>query len=179
MSPSGPSLHGLMARFPDAGALLAAARGWPGGRDRLRAYSPFPVPGLDEALGLARDRLGWWALAGALFGGLSGLGIQWYSAVIDYPINVGGRPPFSLPAFLPIMVILTLFWGGAATALGFFVGSRLPRLYHPVFNVPDFDDASRDGCFLRVRAGGADFDIEWARARLQELGAESVEEVAP
>ena len=83
MSSSTPGLYGLMARFPDADGLLAAARDWPGDRGRLRAYTPFPVPGLDEALGLRPDGLGWWALAGALFGGLSGLGIQWYSAVID------------------------------------------------------------------------------------------------
>jgi hypothetical protein len=170
-------LYGLMARFPDAGDLLAAARAWPGDRARLRAYTPFPMPELDQALALAPDRLGWWALAGALFGGLSGLGIQWYSAVIDYAINVGGRPPFSLPAFLPITVILTLFWGAAATTLGYFLGNRLPRLSHPVFAAPGFADASRDGFFLLVRADGDDFDAQQAGALLKDLGAESVREV--
>jgi hypothetical protein len=177
MSQSGSALYGLMARFPDADGLLAAVRDWPSDLGRPHAYTPFPLPGLDEALGLAPDRLGWWALAGGLFGGLSALGIQWYSAVIDYPINVGGRPPFSLPAFLPITVILTLFWAAAATALGYLIGNRLPRLSHPVFGAPGFADATRDGFFLLVRAGGESFNAEQAGARLAALGAESVQEV--
>jgi len=177
MSESRSRLHGLLARFSDADGLLAAARDWPGDRGRLRAYTPAPVPGLAEALGLPPDRLAWWTLAGGLFGGLSALGIQWYSAVIAYPINVGGRPPFSLPAFLPIIVILTLFWGAAATALGYFIGNRLPRLSHPVFAAHGFEDASRDGFFLLVRAGGEDFDAGRASAQLEALGAESVQEV--
>ena len=177
MSASDRDLYGLMARFADAGGLVSAARTLQNDGGRLTAYTPFPVPGLAEALGLAPDRLKWWALVGALFGGLSALGIQWYSAVINYPINVGGRPPFSLPAFLPIIVTLTLFWGAAATILGYFLGNRLPRLHHPVFDVPDFGDASRDGFFLLIRAGDDNFDAERAAARLQELGAESVQAV--
>jgi hypothetical protein len=177
MSASDQDLYGLMARFADADGLLAAARVLRHDGRRLSAYTPFPVPGLADALGLAPDRLKWWALAGALLGGLSGIGIQWYSAVLNYPINVGGRPPFSLPAFLPITVTLTLFWGAAATTLGYFLGNRLPRLHHPVFAVPDFADASRDGFFLLIHAGGDDFDARGAGARLRQLGAESVQEV--
>ena len=178
MSASGSTLYGLIARFPDVDRLLAAARDWPYDLDRLHAYTPFPVPGLEEALRLPPDRLAWWALFGGLFGGLSALGIQWYSAVIDYPINVGGRPAFSLPAFLPIVVILTLFWGAAATTLGYFIGNRLPRLSHPVFAAPGFTNASRDRYFLLVRSSSEDFDAEEVGARLWGLGATAVQEVS-
>jgi hypothetical protein len=145
--------------------------------DAVEAYSPFPIEGLPEALRLGKDRVSPWSLGGALFGLLSGFLIQTYSAVPDYPINVGGRPPFSWPAFLPASVILTLFWGAFGTLLAFFLLSRLPRLYHPVFNVPDFGAASGDGCFLLIRAHDPDFDPERARAWLREAGAERVEAV--
>jgi hypothetical protein len=158
-------IYGVMGRFPSAAQLVEAARRSRAEFETVEAYSPFPIEGLREALRLGKDRVSLWALVGGLVGLLSGFLIQTYSAVVDYPINVGGRPPFSWPAFLPASVIVTLFWGAFGTVLGFFLLSRLPRLYHPVFNVPDFGAASRDGYFLLIRA--------W----LREAGAEPVEEV--
>lgn len=173
-----PELYGLMGRFPDAGRLVTAAgqcrEDFPG----LEAYSPFPMPELSRALALGPDRVSRWALAGAVFGAVSGFLVQYWTAVVDYPIDVGGRPLFSWPAFLPIVILLTLFWGSAATALGMFVLDRLPRLYHPVFNAPGFDEASRNGFFLVIRADEPAFDGVRIRARLRDLGAESVEEIA-
>lgn len=169
--------YGLMGRFADADQLVRAARACREDFPAVEAYSPFPVPGLARALALGPDGIRLWALAGALFGALSGFFIQYYSAVVDYPIDVGGRPLFSWPAFLPIVVLLTLFWGAAGTVLGMFVLDRLPRLHHPVFNVAQFADASRDGFFLVIRAEDPAFDAALVGERLRELGAEAVEEV--
>ncbi len=171
--------YGLMGCFADADGLVEAARACREDFRAVEAYSPFPVPGLARALALGPDGVRLWALAGALFGALSGFFVQYYSAVVDYPLDVGGRPLFSWPAFLPIVVLLTLFWGAAGTVFGMFVLDRLPRLNHPVFNVPQFGRASRDGFFLVIRADDPAFDAARVRQRLRELGAESVEEVAP
>ena len=170
-------LYGVMGRFPDADRLVEAARRSRVEFKTVEAYSPFPIEGLPEALRLGKDRVSPWALAGGLFGLLSGFLIQTWSAVVDYPINVGGRPPFSWPAFLPASVILTLFWGAFGAVLGFFLLSRLPRLYHPVFNVPGFAAASRDGYFLVILADDPAFDPERARAWLRDAGAQPIEEV--
>jgi hypothetical protein len=174
-----PACYGVLGRFPDASALLHAVQACRAEFPRLEAYSPCPVPGLSQALGLAPDRTPRFALAGALFGLLSGFLIQYYTGVIDYPVNVGGRPDFSWPAFLPITVILTLLWGAVGAVFGLFRLVRLPRLYHPVFNVPSFADASRDGYFLVICATSPDFDAQCGTARLQSLGATGVVEVNP
>lgn len=179
MSTPQRACYGVMGRFPDAAALLQAVQVCRGEFPRLEAYSPCPVNGLAEALGQARDRIPRFALAGALFGLLSGFLIQYYSGVIDYPINVGGRPDFSWPAFLPITVILTLLWGAVGAVFGLFLLLRLPRLYHPVFNVPEFAEASRNGYFLVIRAAAPGFDVQRSTARLHALGATGVVEVSP
>lgn len=171
--------YGVMGRFADADALVAAARECRRDYRLLEAYAPFPVPGLTAALGRGGDRLWGWTLGGALFGGLSAFAIQYWTAVIDYPLDVGGRPHFSWPAFLPIIILLTLFWAGAGTTLGLLVLNRLPRLHHPLFAAPDFAAASRDGFFLVVRCDGPDFDTDAAGKRLAALGAEAVTEVPP
>lgn len=172
-------LYGVMGRFADAEGLLSAVRAC---RDEyeyqaLEAYTPFPVPEISKLLSPGSDPLPLWALAGGLFGALSGFVIQSYSAVVNYPINVGGRPLFSWPAFLPATILLTLFWGAAGATLGMFWLSRLPKLYHPVFNVADFADASRDGFYLVIRSHDPAFSEAAVRRRLEQLGAATVSEV--
>lgn len=172
-----PASYGLIARFADADALLHAARRLRDDYHRLEAYSPYPVAGLDAALALGPNRVPVFAFVGALFGALSGFLIQHYSAVIDYPFNIGGRPPFSWPAFLPITVILTLLWTGVGAVVGLFVLNRLPRLHHPIFDAPAFAEASRNGFFLVVRAEDPAFDPERIRQQMAALNANLIEEV--
>ncbi|HSO07637.1 MAG TPA: DUF3341 domain-containing protein [Pelomicrobium sp.] len=169
--------YGLAGRFADADALLAAARLARSRYPRLEAYAPFPVDGLAEATGLRASGVRWFALAGGVFGGVSGFLVQWYTLVIDYPINVGGRPLESWPAFVPIAFILTLLWTGVGAVAGLLALSRLPRLHHPAFGVPDFEEASRAGFFLLVRADGAAFAPDAVRALLRDAGALAVDEV--
>mgnify|MGYP000465472153 CR=1 FL=1 len=166
--------YGLLARFDSSEALLAAARSVRGaGYHRLEAHAPFPVPGLAEALqfrevGVRRISLA----AGLVTAGFAYL-LQWYTAVIDYPIVVGGKPLDSWPAFLPITFAVGIFNAVMGAAITMLVKNRLPHFYHPVFNCDDFADASADGFFLSVRGGEAD-QVE---ALLRDCGARSVWEL--
>lgn len=169
---------GLLAEFPDAGALTRAARAArAAGYTRLDAYSPFPHEGLAEAVGFHRTRLGWAVLGAALTGALVGYLIQWWTMAVDYPVNVGGRPLNSWPAFVPITFELMVLFAALTAVVGAIVGSGLPRPHHPVFAVPAFERATTDGFFLSIEASDERFDPERTRAFLVRLGAMEVSDV--
>ena len=150
------TLYGVMAEFATPEALLAAVRrAREAGYERVEAYAPFPVEGLAEATGMKRNWVPPIVLAGGLVGGLGGYFMQWYSAVVSYPINSGGKPPHSWPEFIPVTFELTVLAAAIAGVLGMLFLNGLPRLTHPVFNVREFDLASRNRFFLCIRAEGA------------------------
>lgn len=163
-------LWGLLAEFATADALLAAAEAArKAGYTRIEAYAPFHVDGLAEAVGFPRNRVALVTLLGALLGGLLGYGMQWYSAVVDYPLNVGGRPLHSWPMFVPVTFETTILGGALAAFAAVIVGNRLPDLAHPVFEAPDFDLAMRNRFFLCLRADDPRFDAGEAAAWLDGL----------
>jgi hypothetical protein len=168
------STAGLLAQFADAQQLLAAAeRLRESGYRSLDAHTPFPIPGLAEALGLGESRLPWYALAGGLTGGSLGYFMLWYSAVIDYPINVGGRPLHSWPAFIPITFELSVLSTAFTILFVLLFKSRLTQLHQPIFTVPEFKlDETR--FFLSVGAGDPAFDTERTRAELEALQPEAI-----
>ncbi len=146
------SLYGVMAEFASPEDLKAAAeKARAAGCRRVEAYAPFPVEGLAEAVGMKRNRVPPIVLAGGLAGGLGGYFMQWYSAVISYPINSGGKPPHSWPEFIPVTFEMTVLAAAIAGVIGMLALNGLPRLRHPVFNVPQFDLASRNRFFLVIR----------------------------
>jgi hypothetical protein len=160
-------LWGLMAEFASADELLAAAEAArETGYTRIEAYAPFHVEGLAEAVGFKRNRVALVTFVGALLGGLAGYFMQWYSAVIDYPINVGGRPLHSWPMFVPVTFELTVLGGALAAFAAVIVGNRLPDLANPVFEAPDFDLAMRNRFFLCLRADDPRFDAQQSAAWL-------------
>jgi hypothetical protein len=160
------SVWGLMAEFATADELLAAAHAaHDAGYRRAEAYTPFHVDGLAEALGFTRSRVPFFTFLGGLAGGVGGYVLQWYSAVRDFPIDVGGRPLHSWPMFVPVTFEMAVLGGAFAAVLAMLVGSGLPRLRHPVFNAPDFDLATRHRFFLCLRCDDPAFDAEGA-ARL-------------
>ncbi|HEV6968271.1 DUF3341 domain-containing protein [Roseateles sp.] len=161
-------LWGVMAEFATADALLAAARAArEAGYGHVHAYSPFAIEGLAEAVGFPRSRVPAITLLGAVLGGLLGYLMQWYSAVVAYPINVGGRPLHSWPMFVPVTFELTVL-GGALAAFGAVIfGNRLPDLAHPVFEAPDFDLAMRNRFFLCLRADEPGFEAKRAAEWLE------------
>lgn len=173
-----PRVYGLMASFADGEELLAAAeKVRDAGFTKTDAYSPFPVEGLTEALGVKPTKLSMLVLLGALAGGLSGLGMQYWMEVIDYPKNVGGRPMFSWPAFVPAIFELTILLGSFTAVFGMIILNGLPKPYHPVFNVPNFRRASRDGFFLCIESGDPKFDLDGTRQFLENLNPLGVYEV--
>ena len=159
-----------MAEFRTPEELLAAARkAREAGYRRAEAYSPFPVEGLAEATGMKRNWVPPIVLAGGLAGGIGGYFMQWYSAVVSYPINSGGKPPHSWPEFIPVTFELTVLAAAIAGVLGMLFLNGLPRLTHPVFNVREFDLASRNRFFLCLRSAEPKFSADSAREFLRQL----------
>ena len=147
------SLYGTLAQFRTPSDLVQAAR-----RARARgyrildAYSPFPVEGLAEALDFHDNRVPVAVFVGGLLGAVGGYVLQFGLNTVDYPLNVGGRPLNSVPAWIPIMYELTILFAALAAVLGMLALNGLPMPYHPVFNVPEFARASSDGFFLSISA---------------------------
>jgi hypothetical protein len=174
-----PGVHGLMAEFEAPGDLLAAARrAHEKGYRKLDAYSPFPIEGLDEAVGFPSSRLPLIVFAGGILGGLGGYLMQYYTAVISFPVNIGGRPFHSWPAFIPVTFESTVLGAALAAVLGMFLLNGLPMPYHPVFNVERFQFASRDRFFLCIEAGDPLYDRERTAREMSEWSAKEVVEVA-
>ena len=152
-------IYGLLAEFQDADALVAAAtRTRDAGYARVDAYAPFSVPGLPEAVGFRRDGVALVTLIGGIIGGVGIYFLQWYSAVIDYPINSGGRPLDSWPAFIPATFECTVLGAALFAFFGYLLMNGLPRLRHPIFNAKDFDLATRNRFFLCIEAADPLFD---------------------
>ena len=172
-------VYDLMAEFESPTALAAAAREVrEKGYRRVEAYSPFPIEEVNEALGLHHNRLPMLVLMGGILGGLTGYLMQYYLAVVDFPINVGGRPLHSWPSFIIITFELTILFAALTTVLGLLGLCGLPMPYHPVFNVPRFALASRDRFFLCIESRDPLFDRHDTAEFLTSLDPREVCEVA-
>ena len=173
-------LYGLMAEFATGEELVAQAqRAYTAGYRKLAAYSPYPIEELPAALGLRSSRLPWLVLLGGIAGGVAGFGMQYYASVIDYPLNIGGRPLNSWPAFVIVTFELTILAAAGAAVLGMLLRNGLPQPYHAVFNAPGFARASQDRFFLCVEAADPTFDRAKTAAFLESLGPLAVAEVKP
>ena len=172
------SMHGLIAEFKSAQELIdAAAAAHAAGYRRVEAYSPFPVEGLGEALGRPPSRLPWIVLTGGAIGGFAGFMFQWMSFEHFYTLNIGGRPYFSWPSFVPVTFELTVLFAALSTVVGLFVLCGLPEPYHPVFNHPRFAGVTRDRFFLTIEAADPRFDRAGTAEFLKGLRPSEVAEV--
>jgi hypothetical protein len=163
-------IHGLMAEFGDEEALMDAVRRTRGaGYEQIDAYTPFPIEGLNEALGAKRNWVPLITLVGGIIGLLGGYFLQYWAAAIAYPINVGGRPLNSWPYFIPITYEVTILIAAWSSLIGMLILNGLPRPYHPTFNVPEFARASQDRFFVVVQADDPHFEYAGTRAFLQDL----------
>ena len=170
--------HGLMAEFESSDDLLEAAKqARDKGYRRMDAYSPVPVHGLGEVLGFRCDKLPIVVFIAGVIGACLGYGLCYFVSVIDYPLNVGGRPFHSGPSFIPVTFELTILCATLTAAIGMLIANGLPQPYHPVFNVESFDRASQDRFFLCIEADDDKFDNSATRQFLQSLNPTEVSEV--
>jgi hypothetical protein len=163
-----------LAQFSDAERLVSALeRLRERGYRELDAWAPHPIEGLDKALGLRRSRVPRYTLGGGVFGALLAYGGQWWMNAYNYPLNVGGRPAHSAPAFIPITFELTVLCAALATVFGLFVEARLGALWRWVDEVPGFDTSSIDRFWLAISGSDPELTRD-TEPLLKELGAEQV-----
>jgi hypothetical protein len=172
------ALYGLMAEFSGAADLLEAVHHTREvGYRKIDAFSPFAIAGMSEALNLQSISVSYFVLGGGLFGLLLGYGMQFFSAVINYPVNIGGRPLNSIPAFIPVTFEMAILVGAISGLIGMLVMNGLPMPYHPVFNVPEFKEMTRDRFFLCIEVTDPKFDLQETRRFLQSLNSLKVSDV--
>ncbi len=171
-------IYGVIAEFDTPDKLIhAVERARAEGYRRMDAYTPFPVEGLSEAMGLKRNMVPFITLLGGLFGGLGGFGFQWWANVISYPEDIGGRPLNSWPAFIPVTFEMTVLGAALCAVFGMLALNRLPQPHHPVFNVKRFAHATVDRFYLCIEARDPKFHVADTSRFLQGLHAQHVSEV--
>jgi hypothetical protein len=173
-----PHLYGVIAEFASADGLLHAVHATrKEGYQVVEAYTPYPIEELNDAIGHGPSRVPLLVLLGGIAGGLFGFGLQYWTSVIDYPLNIGGRPYNSWVSFIPITFECTILFAGIAAVLGMLVLNGLPMPYHPVFSVPRFQLASRDRFFLMILARDPRFRAGDTLRFMETLGASHVSDV--
>jgi hypothetical protein len=175
---SAPPFYGLMAEFDSAQSLLDAAKKvGDAGYTKTDAYSPFPIHGLAEALGFKERLVAPTVLMGGITGALAGYGLCYWTSVIAWPMNIGGRPFHSWVSFIPPTFEVTILFSAFAAVFGMLAMNGLPQPYHPVFNVERFSYASQDAFFLAIEAADPKFDPTATRQFLSSLHAREVVQV--
>ncbi|HTP67845.1 MAG TPA: DUF3341 domain-containing protein [Dongiaceae bacterium] len=171
-------LHGVMGEFDTPEQLIAAAKKTrEAGYKHVEAYTPFPIEGLSEHIGFHSTAVPYITLFGGVTGALTGFGLQYWCSAISYPLNIGGRPLNSWPAFIPVTFELTVLFSAIFAVVGMIALNKLPQPHHPVFNVERFSHASTDKFFLVIEARDPKFQLAESARFLQELNAKHVTEV--
>ena len=170
--------YGLLAEFPNPGVLLDAAKAvQEAGYRAYDTHTPFPIHGMDAAMGLGSSKVSFHTLMGGITGLALATWLQWWTSAIDYPVNISGKPAFAVEPSIPIMFELTVLLAGLGTAAGMLAMNGLPRVWNPLFYSKRFARATDDGFFLFVSADDRRFDAADTAAMLHALGATHVESV--
>jgi len=167
---------GIMAQFTDPGELMKAAeKVRDSGYKSYDCHSPFPIHGMDKAMGLPRSPLGWIIGLAAIIGTSSALALQWWTSTIDYPLVISGKPLFSFQAYVPVTFAVGVLLSAFAALLGMLALNGLPRFNHPVFNSDRFEQATDDGFFMSVEAIDPKFDKDQTLQFLESIGGTNCE----
>lgn len=171
-------VYGLLAEFGSVDGLIhGVERLRRSGYSAFEAYSPFPVHGLDAAMGTPPTRLPWLVLAMGAAGAMAGLLLVWYTNAVDYPFLISGKPRFSLQANIPVIFETAVLLSAFGAVFGMLILNRLPQLYHPLLKSDRFRRATDDRFFIAIEATDPAFDRERTTDLLRSIGASSVEEV--
>ncbi len=174
----GSTLFGMAAEFDSVQDILWAAKeARAAGFTRMDAYTPFPIHGLDDAIGFRDSRVKWIIFFSGLFGGCFGLWLQWWVSTQAYPVNVGGKPFFSWPAFVPVTFECTILLASFGAFFGMLALNGLPKPYHPIFNAKNFELASQNRFFLCIEGDDPKFDVSETRSFLESLEPLTISEV--
>ncbi len=171
-------VYGMTAEFTTPEALMDAAENARlAGYKKMDAYSPFPIHGLSDAIGFKSVAVPYIVFFGGLCGTFTGYTLEWWTSTIDYPLNVGGKPFNSIPAFIPVAYEATILFAGLSAFFGMWALNGLPKPYHSIFNAPGFDRASQDRFFLAIEAKDGLYDPEATRRFLMDQNPLNVAEV--
>jgi hypothetical protein len=174
--PEGTEHYGVLARFAGPRELYhACVELRDAGYTKWDAHSPFPVHGLDAAMGLRPSKLPWLVLVVGLSGAAGGMLLQWWISVHAYPLVISGKPLFSWPAFVPVTFELGVLGGALAAVFGMLALNRLPMHYHPLFRCEQFERFSDDAFFISIEAWDPKFDTRATVELLRKIGASDVE----
>ncbi len=171
-----PKFYGLIAEFDDDTKLVRAGRAAREfGYSKLDAYTPFPVHGIDDAIGIPRSRLGWIVAAGGTLGLCGVVGLIYWANAVSYPLVIGGKPLFAVEFSIPPMFEGTVLLSAFAAVLGMFALNRLPQYYHPIFNYSNYEKITDDAFVLAIEASDPLFDPDQSAKLMQSLGARKTE----
>jgi hypothetical protein len=166
---------GYLAEFNTPGELLHAAEAVrDAGYTKFDAHSPFPIHGMDDAMGLKPSKLGWVILCGGGTGLLTGITLQWWASTVAYPLVISGKPLFSFQAFVPVTFELMVLFSAFSAVFGMLVINRLPKWYHSLFNHESFGKVTSHGFFISVEAKDPLFDTEKTKQFLENAGGQNV-----
>jgi len=169
---------GIIARFESAADLMqAAGKTRDAGYKKFDCHSPFPIHGMDKAMGLKRSGLGWLVGIAGIIGTSSALALQWWTSTIDYPIVISGKPLFSFQAYVPVTFAVGVLLSAFTAMFGMLILNGLPRWFHPLFYSDTFSRFSDDGFFISVESGDPKFDPEQTGKFLESIGGKDLEQL--
>lgn len=172
-------VYGILAEFPDPGALVhAAERIRSEGYRHFDTHSPFPIHGMDRAMGMGQSKVGYFTLGGGITGFALAYWLQWWTGGVDYPLNISGKPFFAVEPSIPIMFELTVLFSAFGAVIGMLALNGLPRPYNPLFYSRNFERSSDDAFFLHIAASDRKFDEDTAADLLKEVGGFNIELIA-
>lgn len=168
-------LIGVLAEYDSPSAVYEACKKIKKeGFKKFDSYTPFPVHGLEKAMGLGPSYLPWIVLFAGTSGAILAMGFMIWTCAYDYPLNIGGKPTFSIPAFIPITFEVTVLFSGLTAVFGMFLLNNLPKYYHPLFNIKKFAKVTDDTFFVMIEAKDAKFNVDNVSEFLRNTQAKSV-----
>lgn len=178
MDEENKQIYGVLAEFRNPKELVDAASSVKkSGYQDFDTYAPFPIHGMEKAMGLKKSPLGWIVLGGALTGMIGALALMIWVMGYEYPMNISGKPFINFPVYIPITFELTVLLAAFATTFGMLALNKLPRFHNPLFNVDRFSKASDDGFFVHIEASDDLFSEEKVKKLFQDNGATHIETV--